>query len=557
MSRRLRSCTLALLAAAFAAACDGPAGSETLRSVAISPDTAYITLNTTSRLEAVARGSGGGTMTGVAFAWASSDTSVAAVSSDGTVTARRFGVATITASAEGAAGQARVWVTGGPGVTVVTEVRDTVDAVAGTPLVAELRDAGGRPLADQPLRFEAVAIAHFTYAAQLQNPAGGRAIETRVVFTDAQGRASVPVVMGTVAGPARFIVRNEGLGLADTTTVTVLAGAPAGARVEPADTAVFIGRTVQLRATALDRHGNPTAAAVALTRMEGPLPVDGNGVVSTPAYGTSLILATAGGRADTARIASVPVGAMATSTNGGLVLMNLDGTGRIAAGAGAFPAWSPDGQNLVFVDEGYLQVANGTGGAARPLVSVSTGGEHFWPQYSPDGAYVYYFSRVPNVRQTIWRVDADGTGLTKVAEGPGHPSLSPDGTKMVHFWESWPVTIRITDLTTGQTTGELAPGHAPTWSPTGELIAYNELNELGYLRGIMVMRPDGSGVRKLTAPTGHYGWSPRWSPDGRWIIATHFDNVTLIQVETGLVIELPWKMDTLQGVSWKPGALLP
>jgi hypothetical protein len=565
MSRRSLVSTLALLGAAAVAACDGGSGPDTLESIAISPDTAYVTLNSTATLQATARSSSGGAMTGVAFAWSSSDTTVATVSEAGVVNARRYGIATITASAEGVSGSATVWATGGPGLTVVTEPRDTIGAVASTELVAELRDASGRPRAGQQVRFDAVPVSPFVYRAQLYNPANGAGVATRSVFTDAQGRAVVQVRMGELAGEATIVASVESLNLVDSARVVVLPGAAAGVRVEPADSAVFLGRTLQLRGSPLDRAGNVTAGTVTFAVLDGPLAVDGGGLVSTPAYGTARITARVGARMDTARVSAVPVGAVAVSTYWGLVVMNLDGTGMRSLGSGMHPAWSPGGETLVFTRNDLLYVipAGAAPGAAVPLVQAAPVGEQHWPRYSPDGAWVYHSLSVGFNPIGVWRVRADGTGLQRVTEDgiyggiEGHPSLSPDGTRMVSFRGGGLVTVRARVLATGEELPSLGVGHTPTWSPNGEWIVFNALGDNFLPAAIMIARPDGTDLRRVSPQGERYGYSPRWSPDGSWIVASHGSHVDLIQVETGLVIELPYPADVNGAVAWKPGALLP
>lgn len=50
-------------------------------------------------------------------------------------------------------------------------------------------------------------------------------------------------------------------------------------------------------------------------------------------------------------------------------------------------------------------------------------------------------------------------------------------------------------------------------SPTGELVAFD--SDRDGVRGVYVARPDGTGVRRVSAEG--YAAMPRWSPDGRWL----------------------------------------
>ena len=54
----------------------------------------------------------------------------------------------------------------------------------------------------------------------------------------------------------------------------------------------------------------------------------------------------------------------------------------------------------------------------------------------------------------------------------------------------------------------------PAWSPHGDLISFTSKRDDDY--EIYVIRPDGSGLRRLTYTRGNDAHS-EWSPDGEWI----------------------------------------
>lgn len=561
---------LPIAAFAILGACDSPAGSEPVESIVISPDTSYVRINTTAQLHASARGENGEVLPGVTLAWNSSDPNIATVAADGTVTAKSYGKAIVTATVDGVSDVAVVWVTGTPGLRVIggEGVTDTIHAPLPAPLVVEVRDERGLPMMGERVYLQGLGPqGSFDPTMELQSSFGYSL--AALVTTDADGIASVNARMGLIAGPGAILARIDRLpGYADTARYTVRVGAPARLEVTPADSAAFLGRTLTLRTAVADRGRNPLTGTVSFSVLDGPVSVNAAGVVGTGAYGTGRVEGRIGIAADTVRVTVVPEGALvAVSGFDGMILMNFDGTGkRVLGGSGRGPAWSPSGDGLVYQShafEGSLATRTLTGPPA-PLIVQATSGWHHWPQYSRDGQWIYYFSSAPNEPQTIWRVRPDGTGLQKISPSgnqfEGHPSPSPDGTRIAYFVGGGQETyVHVRDLATGVQSPRLARGHAPTWSPVAELIAFNELGAGpggDYPAALAVVKPDGTGLRRVSAPGNLYDFSPRWSPDGRWIIASAYDKVHLIQVETGLTLVLPF-LESILSVDWKPGGLLP
>ncbi len=126
---------------------------QEVSAVAVVLDTATVVVGDTLRLAATATDANGQVVTGVAFVWASADTSVAAVDSTGLVTGVGVGQAEVTATAAGVTGRAELAVVT-PLPTTIAVTPDTVvlTAVGQTAqLTAEVRDQGRRVMDGIPV----------------------------------------------------------------------------------------------------------------------------------------------------------------------------------------------------------------------------------------------------------------------------------------------------------------------------------------------------------------------------------------------------------------------
>jgi len=216
------------------------------------------------------------------------------------------------------------------------------------------------------------------------------------------------------------------------------------------------------------------------------------------------------------------------------------------------PAWSADGQRIVFVmrgdasatPNGSIWTANADGSGAAMLYDGAckcTDGV-FWPSWSPDGkrlALVCYYNNAQggfgeiSVLDPVTKVR---TALVKLRypETVDNPiSWSPDGSTLAFEDFTWDPTdtfvaksfIATVPMAGGPikrlTDPTLFASH-PDWSPDGSLIAFNTY-DTGNIHGIeqpsnvYTVAPDGTHLRQLsTASTDgrmRLG-QPFWSADG-------------------------------------------
>jgi len=150
--------------------------------------------------------------------------------------------------------------------------------------------------------------------------------------------------------------------------------------------------------------------------------------------------------------------------------------------------------------------------------------------FSKDGQWVAYVSFPEG---TLWRSKSDGSQRIQLTYPPltaVMPSWSTDGQQIVFYAFSGPKPKLYTIATQGGTPREMIPGDPkeewdPTSSSDGTRIAFGS-GSTDPNSTILILDVRTNQVSTLPGSRGYF--SPRWSPDGRYLVALPFASHSLM-----------------------------
>jgi serine/threonine protein kinase/Tol biopolymer transport system component len=201
--------------------------------------------------------------------------------------------------------------------------------------------------------------------------------------------------------------------------------------------------------------------------------------------------------------------------------------------------WSADTRKLLVVGEqtrGELSRYNLAMHRVEPFLNGISASE---ADISRDGQWVVYMTFPEG---TLWRSKVDGSQRLQLTYAPmvvELPRWSPDGSRVAFIAHrpGEPAKIAVVSAS-GGTPEDILPNDSrdqvdPTWSPDGSSIAFGRVPffEFGAAGQTTVPIVDLKTHQTSTVPGSEGFFSPRWSPDGRFLCALSNNGDELLAYE--------------------------
>jgi serine/threonine protein kinase len=187
-------------------------------------------------------------------------------------------------------------------------------------------------------------------------------------------------------------------------------------------------------------------------------------------------------------------------------------------GAHREASFSPDGSFITFINDAdgvpQVWIKNLAQGDPREITTGKVPAHH--PRWSPNNDQIVFSSA-----SSLWSVPTLGGPARKIIEGGYNPNWSWDGSRLVYEKDDSIWTAKADGSEQRKVEGVPTPDYlladrTPVFSPDGSLIAFFQCSK-GPIGDIWVIPSTGGQPRQLTFDD-HFGGTPAWTPDGKYIV---------------------------------------
>jgi serine/threonine protein kinase len=161
----------------------------------------------------------------------------------------------------------------------------------------------------------------------------------------------------------------------------------------------------------------------------------------------------------------------------------------------------------------------------KPVVfrALTYSGSDSSPSVSPNGEYVAFRSDRDGIARIWLKQLTSGNEIALTQGRDDFPRFSPDGSSLLFIrTEGQVASLFRVPVLGGDIRKVVEDAQSADWSPDGKQIVFIRWKSVqGNLDShFLTVNPDGSNIRELAVVPTKQVQSPRWSPDGRFIVAS-------------------------------------
>ena len=175
-------------------------------------------------------------------------------------------------------------------------------------------------------------------------------------------------------------------------------------------------------------------------------------------------------------------------------------------------------------------------------MTVRNSGQNLWPALSPDGRTLVYVNQSPDSAQPVVELYA------VPFNPPGSSAQPPTTAAIAASGASANGAVALTN------DGSIVIKSAPEWSPDGKYIAFTSGPVNNSYSDLEVMLADGSGRHVLLHQDNVHNVRPHWSPDGKYLAfssdRSHAMEVYIVNIATTVAYQVTNNGKTNYVTSW-------